>query len=86
MCTANTFSECLQARPVGCGWGGGGVFKGGCSTPPPPFGLQKTALTVHFKCPTVGKWTTSSLAAIKNHRKSGCSYADLFLEYLLLWK
>ena len=55
----------------------------------PPFGLQKilyTALTVHFKCPTVGKWSTtgtSSLAAVENHRcpsKSGCSYVGLFLE------
>ena len=33
-----------------------------------------------FKCLTIGKWSTSSLAAIENHRcpsKSGCSYADL---------
>ena len=39
-----------------------------------------TALTVHFKCPTVRKWSTSSLTAIENHRcpsKSGCSYAGL---------
>ena len=42
-----------------------------------------TALTVHFKWLTIGKWSTSSLAAIENHRcpsKSGCSYAGLFLE------
>ena len=42
-----------------------------------------TALTVHFKCLTIGKWSTSSLDAIENHRcpsKSGCCYAGLFLE------
>ena len=64
-----------------------GGFEGVRSNP--PFGLQKilyTALTVHFKCPTVGKWSTtgtSSLAAVENHRcpsKSGCSYVGLFLE------
>ena len=36
---------------------------------------------IDFKCPTVAKWSTSSLAAIKNHRcasKSGCSYMFFF--------
>ena len=44
---------------------------------------MRTALTAHFKWPTVGKWSTSTLAAIENHRcpsKSGCSYAALFIE------
>ena len=65
-------------RPVGRG--GGGV-RGVRSNP--PFGLQKILYTVHFKCLTIGKWSTSSLAAIENHRcpsKSGCCYAGLFLE------
>ena len=50
-----------------------GVFEGVCSNS--PFGLQK----IFYKCPTVEKWSTSSLAAIANHRKnkSGCSYACL---------
>ena len=50
----------------------------------PPFGLEKILYTLlftkYFKCPTVGKWSTSSLTAIENHRcpsKSGCSYAGL---------
>ena len=37
----------------------------------PPFWAPKDfiyiALIVHFKCPTVGKWSISSLAAIENH-------------------
>ena len=39
-------------------------------------------ITAHFKCPTVGNWSTSSLAAIENHRKnkSGCSCTCLFIE------
>ena len=63
--------------------GGGG---GGGSLKPhfwPPKGFIYTALTVHFKCPTIGKWSTSSFVAIENHHcpnKSGCSYADFFLE------
>ena len=39
-------------------------------------------LTVHFKCPTVWKWSTS-LAAIENHRcpnESDYSYASFFVE------
>ena len=52
----------------------------------PPKDFIYTALTVHFKWPTVGKWSTtgtSSLAAVENHRcpsKSGCSNVGLFLE------
>ena len=52
-----------------------GGFEGVRSNP--PFGLQKilyTVLTIHFKCPTIGKWSTtgtSSLAAVENHR---CGY------------
>ena len=65
----------------------GGV-RGGSLEPPfwPPKDFIYTALTVHFKCPTVGQWSTtgtSSLAAVENHRypsKSGCSYVGLFLE------
>ena len=40
----------------------------------PPKDFIYTALTVHFKCPTIGKWSTtgtSSLAAVENHR---CGY------------
>ena len=70
-----------QARSRGGGFGGS-------LEPPfwPPKDTIYTALTVHFKCPTVGKWSTtgtSSLAAVENHRcpsKSGCSYVGLFLE------
>ena len=39
-------------------------------------------LAVHFKCPTVRKWS-SSLASIENHRcpnESGYSYASSFVE------
>ena len=71
--------HCPQAR-----WQGGGGSRGSLE---PPFWSPKdfiyTALTVHFKCPTVGKWSTtgtSSLAAVENHRcpsKSGCSYQCL---------
>ena len=38
---------------------------------------------LYIQCLTIGKWSTSSLAAIEKHRcpsKSGCSYAGLFLE------
>ena len=65
-----------------------GGFEGVRSNPPfwPLKDFLYIALTVHFKCPTVGKWSTtgtSSLAAVENHRcpsKSGCSYVGLFLE------
>ena len=66
----------LEYRPVGIG------VREGSSKPPfwPSEDFIYTALTVHFKCPTVGKWSTSSLTAIENHRcpsESGCSYAGL---------
>ena len=68
--------QCQTRRQVG--------FEGFERTPVwPPKDFINTALTVHFKCPTIAKWSTSSLAAIENHRcasKSGCSYAGLFLE------
>ena len=71
----NHFCYC---RPVGKG--GWGVR----SNPLwPPKDIIYIALTAHFKCPTVGKWSTSSVVPIENHRcpsKSGCSYAGLFLE------
>ena len=59
-----------------------GGFEGVRANPPfwPPEDFIYTALIVHFKCPTIGKWSTSSLTAIENHRcpsKSGCSYAGL---------
>ena len=59
--------------------------RGGSSEPPvwPPKDFIYTVLTVHFKCPTVAKWSASSLAAIENHHcasKSCCNYAGLFLE------
>ena len=67
------------------GGGGGEEIRGGLLEPPfwPPKDLINTALTVHSKCPTIGKWSTSSLAAIENHHcpsKSSCSCAGLFLE------
>ena len=31
----------------------------------PPEDFIYTALTVHFKCPTVGKWSTSLVAAMR---------------------
>ena len=58
--------------------GGGGGLRGFASNR-----FIYTTLTVHFKCPTVAKWSTSSLTAIENHHfpsKSGCSYVGLFLE------
>ena len=63
----------LEYRPVGIG------VRGGSSEPPfwPPKDFIYTALTVHFKCPTVGKWSTSSLTAIDNHCCPGCSYVGL---------
>ena len=66
----------LEYMPVGIG------VRGGSSEPPfwPSEDFIYTALTVHFKCPTIGKLSTSSLTAIENHRcpsKSGCSYAGL---------
>ena len=63
-------------RPVGR-WG----LEEVCLNPSKDF--IYTALTLHYKCPTVGKWSTSSFASIENHRcpsKSDCSYAGLFLE------
>ena len=48
---------------------GGGGFEGFERTLLlPPKDFIYTALTAHFKCPTVGKWSTSSLTAIENHR------------------
>ena len=63
----------LEYRPVGIG------VQGGSSEPPfwPPKDFIYTALTVHFKCPTVGKWSTSSLTAIENHCCPGYSYVGL---------
>ena len=85
----NIFRVHSIIRPVGRGGGGGGGggvggSRGFARTPLlASKDLIYTALTVHFKCPTVGKWSTSCLAAIENHRcprKAGCSYAGLFLE------
>ena len=76
-----------ECRPVGRGRGGGGGSRGFVRTPLlASKNFIYTALTGHFKCPTVGKWSTTgtnSLAAVENHRcpsKSGCSYVGLFLE------
>ena len=61
-----------------------GGFEGVRSNP--PFGFKRFYIhcfNCTVKCPTVGKWFTSSLATIENHRcpsKAGCSYAGLFLE------
>ena len=47
---------------------------------PPLLTSKYTALTVHFRCPTVWKWSTS-LAAFENHccqNLSGCCYANFF--------
>ena len=86
--TLNEQNVCKMAsiyRPVGRGGGGGG-FEVVRSNP--PFGLKDfiyTVLTVHFKCPTVGKWSTSSLASIEKHRcprKAGCSRCDDARKYV----
>ena len=74
----------MQGRRQG---GGGGGSRGFVRTPLlASKNFIYTALTGHFKCPTVGKWSstcTSSLAAVENHRcpsKSGCRYVGSFLE------
>ena len=55
------------SRPVDREGGGGG---GGLLKSPfwPPKDFIYTPLSVHFLCPTVGKWSTSSLAATENYR------------------
>ena len=68
-------NRCSQARRQG-------RFEGFAQTPlVASKGFFIHRLTAHFKCPTVGNWSTSSLAAIENHRKnkSGCSCACLFI-------
>ena len=67
----NLFTVFAIYRPTGTGG-----FEGVRANPPKDF-IYIHLLTVHFKCRTIRKWSTS-LATIKNHccpNKSGCSYS-----------
>ena len=73
MHTAGGICMCRQAHRWQ--WVRGGLLEPPCWHPKD---FVYTALTVHFKCPSVGKWSTSSVAAIENHRR--LSKSGLFLK------